>query len=160
MIDLREVRITAASAADLDDIVRIDVATLKSPSPVAVYERELDNELARIDVARLRSESGQEVVAAFVDYWLVADEVHLLSIATLSEYRRRGLGRSLMDRLVSVAREFDSRCVTLEVRASNEAAQNLYLGLGFETVSVRKRYYADSGEDALVMILNLRPPAL
>ena len=98
---------------------------------------------------------GDSSVVAFCNYWLVADEVHLLNIATHPEARRRGHARRLMDHLLAFARENKCRYVTLEVRRSNTGAQELYRSYGFEAVGVRPNYYVEDREDAIVMLLEL-----
>lgn len=83
--------------------------------------------------------------------WMFVDEAHVSTIASHPAWRGRGVGELL---LLSLMREAERRAaifVTLEVRVSNTVAQNLYLKYGFEEVGLRKRYYRDNGEDALIM---------
>jgi ribosomal-protein-alanine N-acetyltransferase len=93
---------------------------------------------------------------AFADYWLVADELHILNIATHPEARRQGHGARLLRHILDVARRASYRSVELEVRRSNLAAQALYRGFQFRQVGIRARYYEDNDEDAIVMTLTLR----
>jgi ribosomal-protein-alanine N-acetyltransferase len=79
------------------------------------------------------------------------DEAHICTIAVHPERRREGLGELLLLALLDQGLERGARQATLEVRVSNLAAQGLYQKYGFEIVSVRKRYYSDSGEDAYIM---------
>jgi len=139
--------------ADLDDVDAIERHSFKSPWPRQVFVDELAREWARVDVAR---EAGR--VVGFCNYWLVKDEVHLLAIATHPDRRRAGIGRRLMDHLLEVARGRESVLVTLEVRRSNQPAIALYERLGFVPVGVRRAYYAEDREDALVMTLELAAP--
>lgn len=89
--------------------------------------------------------------------WLMADEAHITTIAVREAYRRQGLGELLLFSIIDLARELKARIVTLEVRASNTAAQRLYTKHGFTRVGLRKGYYVDRGyqvenrEDGLVM---------
>lgn len=96
-------------------------------------------------------------LAGFLISWHVADELHVLNIATLPELRRRGVGRALMAEGIRYASEQKIRIVLLEVRRTNRAAIKLYRGLAFTALSVRAGYYADNGEDAIEMILALDP---
>jgi [ribosomal protein S18]-alanine N-acetyltransferase len=137
-------------AADLDDVDAIERHSFKAPWPRQVFVDELAREWARVDVAR---DAGR--VVGFCNYWLVKDEVHLLAIATHPDRRRAGVGRRLMDHLLAVARARASILVTLEVRRSNRPAIALYERLGFAPVGLRRAYYAEDREDAVVMTLDL-----
>lgn len=95
---------------------------------------------------------------AYLIAWHVADELHLLMIATHPEARRKGVGRALVSKLVEHAFDKNVMHIFLEVRRSNIAAIALYRAFGFYLLSIRKGYYAD-GEDALEMALALDPPA-
>ena len=92
---------------------------------------------------------------AFLNYWWVVDEIHVLNLATLPEARRRGCARALMHEVMEFARGHLVRTMTLEGRATNCAATRLYESLGFESIGVRAHYYRDTGEDAHVMVLSL-----
>jgi ribosomal-protein-alanine N-acetyltransferase len=122
-----------------------------SEDPRAVRERQLREELAR-PWARLRvARSDGGVLVGYALFWHVADEVHLLNVAVAPPERRRGVGRALMNDLLSYARHNRAARILLEVRASNASAIALYASLGFTRARVRARYYAD-GEDAIEMI--------
>ncbi len=150
-----ELRIEVAREADLGSIVEIDGETLGSKAADQVYAREIRLDISRIDVVAEVSLSGAREVVAFINYWDVADEIHLLSVATRPDRQRCGHGRLLMTHLLAYARRQGARCITLEVRESNLAAKALYQSLGFEIASVRRRYYAETREDALVMLLGV-----
>ena len=108
---------------------------------------------AHVDVVRDRVRRS---VVAFSNYWVVADEVHLLNLATHPEARRRRATRRACSRTSSrSAARRDCRFVTLEVRRSNAAALRLYRRFGFRAVGVRPNYYAEDQEDAIVMLLDL-----
>lgn len=93
---------------------------------------------------------------AFLVAWAVADELHLIQIATRPDARRRGAARSLMTTLIRHAGEHKARLVLLEVRRANRAAIRLYREFGFCAMGVRRAYYPD-GEDAVEMMLTLDP---
>jgi ribosomal-protein-alanine N-acetyltransferase len=90
-------------------------------------------------------------IVGFVGFWIMSDEAHITSIAVREECRQRGIGEMLMTSVIERAMELKARLVTLEVRISNTAAQNLYTKYGFAKVGVRKGYYTDNREDALMM---------
>jgi [ribosomal protein S18]-alanine N-acetyltransferase len=94
-------------------------------------------------------------IVAFCNYWIVADEVHILNVATRPEQRRRGYARRILERIIAEARAASYLHLTLEVRRGNVAAQELYHRLGFEPVGLRKNYYAEGNEDAVVMLLRV-----
>ena len=100
---------------------------------------------------------GNDEPRAFLLAWLVVDELHVLSVATLPESRRRGMARALLERAIAFARENDVRTVLLEVRRSNAAAIRLYRAFGFSASALRPKYYADNLEDAIEMSLVLDP---
>ncbi len=82
--------------------------------------------------------------------WRVMEEAHIISLAVHPEYRRRGIGTMLLTALLEAAIQQGCEWVTLEVKESNRAAQQLYENLGFQLLGRRHHYYADTGEDALI----------
>ncbi len=137
--------IAPAIADDLDAIDEISRHSFRTPWPRQSFADELTRPHGRLIVARDRA------VLGYLNYWLVADEVHLLAIATHPDARRRGIAARLMDHLLDAAR--DAQVVTLEVRASNRPAIALYQRYGFVATATRNGYYGADGEDALVMLL-------
>jgi ribosomal-protein-alanine N-acetyltransferase len=117
-------------------------------------EAEVAREIALAWVLRERAEGAP---LAFLLAWSVADELHLLDMATHPHYRRRGHSRRLLVALVALARSEHKRLVLLEVRESNAPAIALYESAGFRTTGVRRSYYSDTGEDALEMRITLDP---
>ena len=84
-------------------------------------------------------------------FWLMVDEAHISTIATHSDWRRRGIGELLLVAMIDGATQVGARVITLEVRASNLGAQQLYRKYSFEVAGLRKHYYSDNNEDALIM---------
>ncbi len=147
-----------ASAGVIARLTREDfepVAQILRDSGLEVdLEAELNREIALPWVLR-SAPSG--VPLAFCLAWSVADELHLLDMASHPEHRRRGYARALLNELLSYARHARKRLLLLEVRRSNESAIALYRGAGFETTGVRRGYYSDTGEDALEMRITFDP---
>jgi ribosomal-protein-alanine N-acetyltransferase len=113
-----------------------------------MYEWELQNrEVCHILVVR----TPKVRVAGFCSFWLVVDEIHINNVAVLPEYRGRGFGTRLMRRVITEGRRLGATRATLEVRASNEDARRFYEGLGFRATAVRKHYYTNPVEDALIL---------
>jgi ribosomal-protein-alanine N-acetyltransferase len=96
-----------------------------------------------------------ERFAGYVDFWVVPPDIELLNIAVDPDYRRRGLGRMLLDVVERRGRERGGEQVFLEVRRSNLGAQRLYEAAGFSQCGIRKGYYSDNGEDAILLTRNL-----
>lgn len=127
----------------------VQVEKLSFPQPWSresfVYEMET-NQLATYLVA-----SCQGQVVGYGGMWLVLDEAHITNIAVHPLYRRKGIGKSLVQALILEAIKRKIRSMTLEVRASNQAAQALYTDHGFKVKGRRPGYYQDNQEDALIM---------
>jgi ribosomal-protein-alanine N-acetyltransferase len=98
-----------------------------------------------------RSAKGKECITGFAGFWNMADEVHITSIATKEVFRRQGIGELLLQSVIDMANQRTARIVTLEVRVSNTAAQQLYTKYGFNQVGLRRGYYTNNREDAVIM---------
>ena len=130
--------------AEVHDIERL---SFRTPWPAYAFEQELrGNRLARYLVAR----AGDRVVG-FAGVWLMVDDAHVTTFGVHPDWRRLGIGRQLLFNLLELSLTIGARRLTLEVRASNAAAQALYRAFGFEVEGTRPRYYTDDGEDALIM---------
>ena len=139
--------------ADLDAVMEIERLSFKSPWSRQVFAEELARTWAHVDVVRHGSTGD---IVAFCNYWLVADEVHLLNLATHPQERRGGHASRLLAHVIEYARRAVCRLVTLEVRRSNDVAQRLYRRFAFKAVGIRPNYYVDDQEDAVIMSLDLR----
>lgn len=141
------VRLDPMALGDLPAVQEIERLSFSSPWPAYALEQELTaNRLARYVVAR-----AGDTIVAFAGVWLMVDDAHITTFSVHPEWRRRGVGQQLLMGVADLAREIGARRLTLEVRASNEAAQRLYERFGFEIVGRRPAYYTDNGEDALIM---------
>lgn len=94
-------------------------------------------------------------IIGFCGIHYVLDEGHITNVAVLNEYRRRGIGKKLVQTLFDLSPGYIDK-FTLEVRVSNRTAINIYTSLGFKSVGTRPHYYGDNGEDALIMWRNIR----
>ena len=147
-------RIERVAAADDTELAQIDaIAAASSMDHGFSAREELSRPWARVWVARVPSGEMAAVLVA----WHVADEVHVLDVATSPEFRRRGIGTALMGVALDYAVAEHVRIVLLEVRRSNRQAIRIYRRLGFTAMGVRPGYYADNNEDAIEMILALDP---
>lgn len=141
-------------AEDVERVVDIEKDGFKHPWSADLLRRELHHDWSTSLVAVERG-AGTERVVAFIVFWLVHDEVHVLNVAVAADARRRGLARFLMNEAAERGRRASAKLATLEVRRSNVAALTLYRLLGYREVGVRPNYYVDEGEDAIVMVLDL-----
>jgi ribosomal-protein-alanine N-acetyltransferase len=94
-------------------------------------------------------------VAGYCGFWLILDEAHITNIAVHPEFRGKGYGKRLLQYVMERARRLGALKMTLEVRVSNHVAQSLYEKMGFVRSGVRKGYYTDNKEDALIMWVTL-----
>jgi ribosomal-protein-alanine N-acetyltransferase len=143
MIEFRKLKLR-----DLNAIEQIERTSYPTPWSRSMFAGELAKPssicLGAVDVEQ-EEIVGYLIISRYVDAW------HVMNIAVAPEYRRRGIARSLMERLFEVTARDARRGYTLEVRVSNEAAIRLYEELGFKTRGIRRGYYTDNREDALIM---------
>ena len=142
--------------SDLDRLAEIEALCFGRADARDALAAELSRSWAKILVAEVERE-GVTTVAAFLDYWRVADEVEVLYVATDPAWRRQGHAALLLDALLDHAATQPVSALLLEVRPSNQAAVSLYHSRGFVTVGSRPRYY-DDGEDAWLMRRSMAPP--
>ena len=144
-VALRDVKL-----ADIDQMMVIERASFTSPWSSRFFIEEIRVSYAKSVLAEV---DGQ--IVGYIIYWQLPKEVDIHNLAVHPSHRRHGIGRSLLTTAIDGAKGQGSARITLEVRKSNQAAQQLYHSLGFQERGVRKGYYSDDGEDALVMVLDL-----
>jgi [ribosomal protein S18]-alanine N-acetyltransferase len=140
---------------DLIDVVEIEETSGLNRWGYDAYRRELFTNPNSILIVARNLFLGPPVVGFFAG-WIVEDELHVNNVASHRDFRRIGVGRSLMEEAIDEARRRGGAQVVLEVRASNEAAQLLYRELGFSFIGRRRDYYRLPTEDAFVMKLKFR----
>jgi [ribosomal protein S18]-alanine N-acetyltransferase len=126
----------------------LDIEAAVYPTPWSA--RLFDDELVRRGRSYVVARVGDQVVG-YAGVLMIADDGHIATVAVDPAWQGRGIGRALLAELVRAALEMGANQLTLEVRVSNEAAKALYRRFGFVPAGARKAYYADNGEDALVM---------
>ena len=139
------------TTADVENVIAIERASFRFPWSTRFFLDELQVDCAHSILAEV---DGR--IVGYVLFWILAEEVDIHNIAVHPDFRRQGIGRLLLEQVVAAARRQERLRVTLDVRCSNASAQSLYLSLGFVARGLRKGYYSDNGEDALVMALELR----
>ena len=146
------VRITAENQSRyLGRILKIETLSFPSPWSAGGFIQEIRNPIAHFWAA---VKNNQEP-AGFILYWMVDVEVSLLNFAVHPEERRKGVGQALLNHMIEEASSKEAESVWLDVRVSNADAIRLYRRFGFEKVGVRRKYYDDTQEDAIVMRLHL-----
>ncbi|MBW7884560.1 MAG: ribosomal protein S18-alanine N-acetyltransferase [Caldilineaceae bacterium] len=153
---------TEFSPMTLDDVPvvgQMEKLCFSAPWSADTYRNELAyNRRAHYWVlrpARRLREEGAPPILAYGGYWLLGDEAHIVTIATHPDYRRQGLAELLLRYMIRRVEAAGVTDITLEVRVSNSAARQLYEKMGFVKVGLRKRYYSNNGEDALLLTLFL-----
>jgi len=136
------------SKEDVKELAELDKKVFSVPWSERSFCEECNNRIAHYFVAKEKSH-----VIAYAGFWHVADEGDITNIAVLPEYRRQGIGGRLLQTLINTAKELKLELLTLEVRESNNAAIALYERYGFEKIGMRKNYYHDPRENALIMTL-------
>ncbi len=140
-----------ASPDDLPVVEAIEAASFVDPWPRSSLRSELRPDAMRVPLA---AERNGELVG-YVMAWVVADELHIINLATRGGERRRGVGTILLRAVCEEARSRGCSLATLEVRRSNESACIFYRKNGFDLLGVRPNYYRNPREDALIMTLPL-----
>lgn len=144
--ELPEYRIVRMAKEHIDGVYEVESLSFAIPWSKNSFIQELKNPLAYYLVIL----SGDQV-AAFGGFWKVLDEAHVNNIAVHPDFRGKHLGDMIVEAMTKLAAQIEIREMTLEVRASNTPAKNLYSKYGFKMLGVRKEYYLDNKEDALLM---------
>jgi ribosomal-protein-alanine N-acetyltransferase len=147
-VDIRE-----AGQDDLDAIEALEREIFPSPWSRGMLADELGDDPRRIPL--LASLDGEPVGFAFC--WRVEEELHLINLGVLPGHRRRGVAQAILDGLLVHPRARGARVVTLEVRSTNEAALRFYRKNDFLEIALRREYYPDTREDAVIMLRSLEP---
>ena len=135
------------TAEHIDEVTAVEEATFHIPWTRADFEREInENKMAYYYVAICDGK-----VVGYAGLWHVVNEGHITNVAVLEDYRKMGIGAAFMEKFIELAQELEMIGITLEVRISNYAAQRLYTKYGFKPEGFRKKYYQDTGEDAVIM---------
>lgn len=135
---------------DIDGILEVENKSFTTPWSKTMFEDELYNLNAHYLVIEVMGK-----IVGYVGFWKIIDEGHITNIAVHPDYRGAGHGKALISALIQKAKEMGIIAVTLEVRKSNVVAISLYESFGFVSSGVRKNYYSDNNEDALIMWLRL-----
>lgn len=137
---------------DVPAVYAIELATFPTPWTLDSFYYEMhENQYAHYVLAI----DENNTIIGFCGMWMVIDAAQITNVAVLETARGQGIGEGLMREAMRIAREHGMDVMSLEVRETNTVAQNLYRKLAFQDGGIRKGYYTDNGEDALVMWVNL-----
>ena len=140
------IRITEMTAAHVAQVAALEKLCFSDPWSEKSVASELDNKLSCWLVAM-----DGDTVAGYIGSQTVMGETDMMNVAVCPDYRRRGVAEKLISSLIEALKERSSSCLTLEVRASNAPAISLYEKLGFSQIGLRKNYYRNPKEDALIL---------
>jgi ribosomal-protein-alanine N-acetyltransferase len=146
------IEIRGMTERDLDEVLAIERGSFPTPWSKGLFSKELSIPFARSFVAQ-EKESGR--IVGYLCFWLAGLETHILNLAVHPRRRGEGIGTRLLAFGVSYCRRQGVQQMTLEVRRSNVKAISLYKNFQFHPQGIRRRYYTDSGEDAIIMGLDL-----
>lgn len=136
---------------DIKDIMTIEKASFAIPWTYEAYYNEVMlNKYAHYIVLEVN-----HTIIGYCGLWVIIDEAHITNIAIDPQYRGQKLGEALLRQVMLIALQKGAKTMSLEVRVSNYVAQNLYRKLGFQNGGIRKGYYTDNHEDALIMWVRL-----
>jgi [ribosomal protein S18]-alanine N-acetyltransferase len=142
-----EITIGPMKRRHVRDVLSIERRVYPRPWSAALFFSEISQKSSRYYIV---SHHGRTLIG-YGGLMVHLDEAHVTTVAVAPEYQHRKVGSRILSALLEEARGRDARTVALEVRVANWAAQRLYSWFGFRPVGVRKNYYAETGEDALVM---------
>ena len=142
-LEIREFNIN-----DIEELYEVELTSFTDPWSKESFKDELNNEIAHYLVGSINNK-----VVAYIGAWFILDEAHITNVAVKSDFRRQKIAKQLITAFIVLAKKHQITRITLEVRASNIPAQSLYQQFGFEKQGLRKRYYADNNEDAIIMWL-------
>lgn len=131
---------------DVDGVYAVEVKSFSEPWSKESIKGELKNKLSHYIVCEVDGK-----IVGYIGSWIIIDEAHITNVAVDPAYRGNKIGSLLIEELVKYSKENRIKAITLEVRISNIVAQNLYKKYGFLPGGVRKEYYQDNKEDAMIM---------
>ncbi|MFN7172364.1 MAG: ribosomal protein S18-alanine N-acetyltransferase [Fimbriimonadaceae bacterium] len=138
-------RLVALDSEQIPDLLSIEQEVNPVPWKEPSFQQELNSPQSVFQVAL-----SQSVPVGYCAAWIALDELHIINVAVRGEMQGKGVGSKLVDAILREGYERGATCATLEVRASNSVAIALYEKFGFEKVALRKRYYPDNREDAII----------
>ncbi len=143
---VNKLKIELMKKEDIDGVYLVEKDAFEHHWSKKEFEKELKNNVARYLVAKIDNE-----IIGYLGVWFILDEGHITNVAVKKEYRNMKIGTQLVEKLILMANENKIMSLTLEVRESNMNAQKLYKSNGFMLSGIRKEYYSDNKENAIIM---------
>lgn len=143
---MTEVKIQELTEEYIDDVYLVGELSFHFAWSKSEIKKELTNELAKYFIAVVDNKA-----VAFGGMWIIAGEANITNIAVHPDYRGKKLGKQILSSMIKHCKDNAVPDMTLEVRFSNIIAQNLYKSLGFKDEGIRKSFYSDNNEDAIIM---------
>lgn len=138
-------------ASDIDGVYEVEKSAFVDHWSISAIKKELKNALARYLVA-----IEDDQIVGYIGSWYIIDEAHITNVAVHKNHRGKHIGDRLMSSFIEKCEEDGIDSITLEVRQSNDIAKNLYKKYGFKVGGIRKEYYKDNKEDAIIMWKQVR----
>lgn len=143
---MNQIKLNHLNDSHIDGIMTINELSFAIPWSRNSIEDELKNKFAIYTVATLNDK-----VVGYGGLWLIIDEANITNIAVHPEYRKSGIASLILNELLNICAKQNAVSIDLEVRVSNVAAQKLYKKFDFNEIGIRKKYYEDNNEDAILM---------
>lgn len=141
------VKIIPMTLDHISQVMQIERESFSDPWSMASFVSEITENTYAIYYVAIY----QKKIAGYIGGWIITDELHITNLAIASEFRRLGIANKLIDCIIAYAKKEGATRSTLEVRASNQSAINLYKKSGFTSVGYRPNYYTNNNEDAMIM---------
>lgn len=148
---MENLNIEIMKITDLDGVYEVEKNSFENHWSKKSLEDDLKNEVSIYLVAKI-----YDKVVGYMGAWKIIDEAHITNIAVLKECRGKKIGEALLKEMINTCKDNKINSMTLEVRVSNLVAQNLYKKFGFKFSGIRKEYYSDNKEDAIIMWNDLK----
>ena len=144
---MNDLQIRNANENDVKLLADMDEMCFSAPwSETSFFEEITTNKVAKYIVAEIDGE-----IVGYAGIWIILDEGHITNVAVHPEHRRKGIAKAIISEIIARSEEAGANLFALEVRTSNEAAILLYEKFDFKKVGIRKGYYENNGEDAIIM---------
>lgn len=143
------------SKKDVEGVFKVSTLSFKTPWSKTSISNEINNPLAKYIVA---IDNTNNEVIGFIGAWIIAGEADIMNVAVHPDYRKLGIASKLLSSLITLCKNLNCSKINLEVKASNIPAQNLYKKFSFVENGLRKGYYQDTGEDAILMQFTVHNP--
>jgi len=146
-LEAGQLTISRMLPADVDAVLWVEQSSFRDPWSRKLFEEEFKNP----DLSQYFTAKVDDHIVGYMGFWLVEDEAHITNLAIHPAFRRQGIAQKLLQNTMARAKKMGAERATLEVRASNEPAKKMYEKNGFNLVAIRKKYYSDNQEDALIL---------